>query len=142
LTGPSPQTRYEVWYYIKKDSATNSWDTKTKYKLDTIKNNPNALSICTIEYFHSVKFTLTRTSCMRKEALKRLRQIMQQDQNYVSPPPSSVPSPDYFTTSFTTNTATSPSPVLSPVAPSTPRVRSPSTSDTDADATTDNSSGK
>jgi len=79
---------------------------------------------------------------MRKEALKRLRQIMQQDQNYVPTLPSPVSSPNFFTISFTPHTTNSPSPTSSPPAPPTPRVRSPSTSDTDTDVTIDNSSGK
>ena len=44
------------------------------------KNNPQALGIYTIEFFYTVKFTLLSTSCMRKEALQCLQQIIQQDQ--------------------------------------------------------------
>ena len=92
------------------------------------QENPEATGIFTLNHFLTVKFTLTQTHCMRTQALKLIKQIIQIDNNTNSPlvsdneNPSASPTPRISSTLNSENENPS-------SAPSTPRISSTSNSE-------------
>ena len=124
--------RYQIWFYVPTQEGADLWNKKTKYRPDKLminrQENPEATGIFTLNHFLTVKFTLTRTHCMRTQALKLIKQIIQIDNNTNSPlvsdneNPSAPPTPRISSTLNSENENPS-------SAPSTPRISSTSNSE-------------
>ena len=123
--------RYQIWFYVPTQEGADLWDKKTKYRPDKLmlnrQENPEATGIFTLNHFLTVKFTLTRTHCIRTQALKLIKQIIQIDNNTNSPqlsdnenPSSAPPTPRISSTSNSENEFS---------APRTPRISSTSNSE-------------
>ncbi len=70
-----------MWYQVPATPNANIWNCKTIWKNDTLRNNPDATEILSLNHFITAKFTFARGRKLYAGALRLIKQLLSAQAN-------------------------------------------------------------